>query len=313
MTRPEKANMLLLSKELTDKDRSMKTQLLIRSSLSDDEKLSGEKVWKNNGFFKDIRPELNLEKVNIPENCLFYINQAFLSTVKNGDIAMYNQNFIIGQLIFAANQPKEIETYQCLPNEVKLLSCVYDLESDDFKGIREQIAYIVLRGDEHEIFLSYGFDKNKSKILYSFSKQQIPDAFISTSFKKHFNEIMNEKRNEESSSLFFFLPSVSDRKETINQWKNNPCLTPIDFNIDFIESFSSQNEKFQPNLLNSDDNKLRDPQVEMLYGLFKHMAQISNQNLQRNIAHLNLKQNRNTSEMEWSSSRFDSSKFKLTY
>ena len=291
----------------------MKTQLLIRSSASDDQKLSGKKVWKNNGFFKDIRPELNLEKVNIPENCLFYINQSFLSTVKNGDIAMYNQNFIIGQLIFAANQPKEIETYQCLPNKVKLLSCVYDLETGEFKGNREQVAYIVLRGDEHELFLSYGFEKNKSKILYSFSKQQIPDAFISTSFKKHFNEIMNEKRNEESSSLFFFLPSVSDRKETINQWKNNPCLTPIDFNIDFIESFSSQNEKFQLNLLNSDDNKLRDPQVEMLYGLFKHMAQISNQNLQRNIAHLNLKQNPNTSEMEWSSSRFDSSKFKLTY
>ena len=149
--------------------------------------------------------------------------------------------------------------------------------------------------------------------MYSFSKQQIPDAFISTSFKKHFNEIMNEKRNEESSSFFFFLPSVSDRKETINQWKNNPCLTPIDFNIDFIESVSSQNEKFQLNLLKSDDNKLRDPQVEMLYGLFKHMAQISNQNLQQNIAHLNLKENRNTSEMEWSSSPFDSSKFKLTY
>ena len=77
MTRPEKANMLLLSKELTDKDRSMKTQLFIRSSASDDEKLSGEKVWKNNGFFKDIKPELNLEIVNIPENCLFYINLFF--------------------------------------------------------------------------------------------------------------------------------------------------------------------------------------------------------------------------------------------
>ena len=185
MTRPEKANMLLLSKELTDKDRSMKTKLLIRSSTSDDEKLSGEKVWKNNGFFKDIRPELNLEKVNIPENCLFYINQSFLSTVKNGDIAMYNQNFIIGLLIFAANQPKEIETYQWVPNEVKLLSCVYDLETGEFKGIREQLAYIVLRGDEHKIFFPYGFDKSKSKILHSFSKQQIPDAFISTSFKKH--------------------------------------------------------------------------------------------------------------------------------
>ena len=274
--------MILLSKELTDKDRSMKTQLIIRSQSSDDEKLSGEQVWKNNGFFKDIRPELNLEKVNIPENCLYYVNQAFLSTVKNGDIAMYAQNFIIGQLIFAANQPKDISTYTCLPNEVKLLSCVYDLESGEFKGVRQQLAYIVLRGDEHEIFFSYGFDKSKSKVLYSYSKQQIPDAFISTIFKKHFNEIMNEKRNEDSSSLFYFLPSISDRKETMS-------LVPIDFSIDFIESFSSQNEKFKTDLLNSTDNKVRDPQVEILYGLFKHMAQVSNQNLERNIAYLNSK------------------------
>ena len=306
--------MMLLSKELTDKDRSMKTQLLIRSpQANEDEKLSGEKVWAENVFFHDIRPELNLEKVNIPENCLFYVNQAFLSTVKNGDIAMYVQNFIIGQLIFAANQPKDISQYECLPNEVKLLACVYDLESGEFKGVREQLAYIVLRGDEHEIFLSYGFDKSKSKVLFSYSKQQIPDAFISTSFKKHFNEIINEKRNEKSSSLFYFLPSISDRKETINQWKNNPSLVPIDFSIDFIETFSPQNEKFRPDLLNSSDNKLRDPQVEMLNGLFKHMAQISNQNLERNIAYLNLKQNRNSNEMEWSNNRFDSSKFKLTY
>ena len=299
---------------MTDKDRSMKSQLLIRTSPSnEDEKLSGEKVWKNNGFFKDIRPELNLEKVNLPENCLFYVNQAFLSTVKNGDIAMYVQNFIIGQLIFAANQPKDISSYTCLPNEVKLFSCVYDLESGEFKGIHQQLAYIVLRGDDQEIFFSYGFDKSKSKVLYSYSKQQIPDAFISTSFKKHFNEIVNEKRNEDSSSLFYFLPSISDRKETINQWKNNPLLTPIDFSIDFIESFASQGETFQPHLLNSTDKKVRDPQVAILYGLFKHMAQVSNQNLERNIAYLNLKQNRNTSEMEWTSNKFDSSKFKLTY
>ena len=306
--------MMLLSKEMTDKDRSMKSQLLISTSTNnEDERLSGERVWKRNGFFKDIKPELNLEKVNMPENCLFYANQAFLSTVKNGDLAIYVQNFIIGQLIFAANQPKDISSYSCQPNEVKLLSCVYDLESGEFKGIREQLAYIVLRGDEHEIFFSYGFDKSKSKVLYSYSKQQIPDAFISTSFKKHFNEIVNEKRNDEISSLFYFLPSISDRKEAINQWKNNPLLTPVDFSIEFIESFGTQGEKFQPHLLNSTDKKVRDPQVAILYGLFKHMAQVSNQNLERNIAYLNLKQNRNTSEMEWSSAKFDSTKFKLTY
>ena len=99
----EKANMLLLSKEMSDKDRSIKTQLLLSSSKPTSEKLSGESVWKNNGFFKDVRPDLNLDKVNMPENTLFYINQGFLSTVKNGEIAMYVQNFILGQIIIAAN------------------------------------------------------------------------------------------------------------------------------------------------------------------------------------------------------------------
>ena len=86
---------MVLSKEMTDKDRSMKTQLLIRSSSDGDDKLSGENVWKNSGFFKDIKPELNLEKVNMPESALYYVNQSFLSTVKSGDMAMYNQNFIL--------------------------------------------------------------------------------------------------------------------------------------------------------------------------------------------------------------------------
>ena len=302
--------MLLLSKEMTDKDKSMKTQLLFKSK---DDKFSGEKVWKENGFFKDVKAELNLEKVNIPENCLFYVNQGFLSTVKSGEIAMYLHNFIIGQLIIAANQPEDISTYICSKNEVKLLSCVYDLESGNFKGVREQIAFIVLRGDVDETFLSYGFNKTKSKLLYSFSKQQIPDAFVSVAFKKHFQEIINEGRSEIKSSLFYFLPSVSDRKEVINQHKNNVSLSPVDITLDFIESFSLESASFRPDLLNSSEEEERKPQIEMLYGLFKHIAKLSNQNLERNIAHLNISQDRASSEMEWSNKKFDSSKFKLTY
>ena len=305
--------MLLLSKETTDKDKSMKTQLLFKPK-NDDKVCSGEKIWKENGFFQDVRAELNLEKVNIPENCLLYVNQGFLSTVKSGEIAMYLHNFIIGQLIIAANQPEDISTYICSNNEVKLLSCVYDLESGDFKGIREQIAFIVLRGDVDETFLSYGFNKVKSKVLYSFSKQQIPNAFASVAFKRHFDEIMNENKSDIRSSLFYFLPSVSDRKEAINQHKNNVSLFPFNVtNLEFIESFSSEGTLFRPDLLNSSKEEERKPQTEMLYGLFKHIAKLSNQNLERNIAHLNILQNRSSSEMEWSNKKFDSSKFKLTY
>ena len=304
----EKANMLLLSKEMTDKDKSMKTQLLYKPK---EDKLSGEKIWKEDGFFKDVRAELNLEKVNIPENCLIYINQGFLSTVKNGEIAMYLHNFVIGQLIIAANQPKDIANYVCSKNEVKLLSCVYDIESGQFKGIREQMAFIVLRGDIDETFLSYGFDKIKSKLLYSFSKQQIPNAFVSVAFKKHFEQVMSTDRRDISSSMFYFLPSVSDRKEEINQHKNNVSLSPVDILVNFIESFSVEKVSFRPDLLDSSDENERKPQTEMLYGLFNHIAKVSNQNLERNIVHLNIAHGRH--EMEWSNSKFDSSKFKLTY
>ena len=225
---------------------------------------------------------------------------------------MYLHNFVIGQLIIAANQPKDIGNYTCSKNEVKLLSCVYEIETGQFKGIREQLAFIVLRGDVEETFLSYGFDKLKSKLLYSFSKQQIPNAFVSVAFKNHFEEIMNGDQSESSSSsLFYFLPSTSDRKEEINQHKNNVSLFPVDITLDFIESFSVEKISFKPDLLSSSDEKERKPQTEMLYGLFKHIATMSNQNLERNIAHLNITQGRH--EMEWSNSKFDSSKFKLTY
>ena len=303
----EKANMLLLSKEMTDKDKSMKTQLLYKSK---EDKLSGEKIWEKNGFFESVMAQLNLDKVNIPENCLFYVNQGFLSTVKSGEIAMYLHNFIIGQLIVAADQPKDIANYTCLKNEVKLLCCMYDMQTGNFKGIREQLAFIVLRGDADEIFFSYGFDKVKSKLLYSFSKQQIPNAFVSVAFKNHFNQIMN-KKTESSSSLFYFLPSISDRKEEINQYKNSVSLHPVDITLDLIESFSVEKTRFKPDLLNSSDEKQRKPQTEMLYGLFKYIAMMSNQNLERNIAHLNISQGRD--KMEWSNSKFDTSKYKLTY
>ena len=89
---------------------------------------------------------------------------------------------------------------------------------------------------------------------------------------------------------------------------------PCDFSVELIESFSPLKDvSFKPYLLNSVKEEERKPQTEMLYGLFKHIAQISNQNLERNIVHLNLLQNRSVSEMEWSNKKFDSSKFKLTY
>ena len=286
----EKANMLLMSKEVSDKDRSMKTQLLMTTSGSSDEKVSGERVWKENGFFKEIKTEMNIEKPNIPENTLLYINQGFISTVKSGELAMYVHNFIMGQLIVAANQPENINEHSFKENEVMLLCCVYNLETGAFEGLRPMLAYIVLRRDEDEVFFSYGYQKSKSTVLYSYQKQQIPDTFIATSFKRHFQEVVNEKKNEDYSKMFYYLPSISDRKEEINQYKSNVSLVPTDVTLEFINSFSSEKQyNFRPDLLNSRDDKVREPHVKVLRELFKHIAIYSNQNLERNIMYLNNK------------------------
>ena len=60
-------------------------------------------------------------------------------------------------------------------------------------------------------------------------------------------------------------------------------------------------EKFNPSLLNSTDQDLRKTQVEMLYGVFRQMAEYSNNNLKRNADFLLAKLNN------------DSSLYKLTY
>ena len=95
---------------------------------------------------------MNLEKKNIPENCLLYVNQSYLSTVKNGDIAMYHDNFILGQLLIAANQLTEIENYACEANEVKFHTCIYDLTIGEFQGLKTELDFIVLRGDKKSYF-----------------------------------------------------------------------------------------------------------------------------------------------------------------
>ena len=66
--------------------------------------------WRTQGFFKNTKPDLNLEK-NIPENCLLYINQSYISTVRHGDLAVYHHNFIISQLIVAEKKAKFINTF----------------------------------------------------------------------------------------------------------------------------------------------------------------------------------------------------------
>ena len=69
---PEKANMLYLSKEATDKDRKLKMQMIM--STDTDDKNTGY-IWKKDGFFGNQKGGLTVFKKNFPENILAYCNR----------------------------------------------------------------------------------------------------------------------------------------------------------------------------------------------------------------------------------------------
>ena len=43
--------------------------------------------------------------------------------MKGGELAIYNHNFILGQLVVAANQSENIDEYKCKRSEVKMIAC----------------------------------------------------------------------------------------------------------------------------------------------------------------------------------------------
>ena len=146
------------------------------------------------------------------------MNQGYLSTVNNGELAIYNRNFILGQLIVAANQPKKVDEYQCNKDEVKLVTCIYDKSTGQFSGLKLQLAYIVLHQDNEESFFSYRVNEKKSSLLYSVAKERIRNAFGPTCFKKYSCEVTEERRHaKEFPTLFFYLRLITDCKEKVNQ------------------------------------------------------------------------------------------------
>ena len=105
VTAIEKANMLILTKETNEKDRNLKSKLLIATK--NDEKSQSEKVFLEDGFFKNIKSDFNIFKVDSPENTLFYIDQGQLS-IHKGKPIIYNDYVILGQIIPLQNPPNNL-------------------------------------------------------------------------------------------------------------------------------------------------------------------------------------------------------------
>ena len=306
---------MLLSTESQSENQKSRSQLMV--SIGENKDSNTENIWKKSGFFKDQRIDLTIPKANFPENTLCYVNQGTVSQVKDGE-AIYLEYVILGQIMpqnWSNPDPTiDLDNYEFKDNECLLYVPLYNTETGLFKGLGKRLGYISLRGDKIETFYSYGYDKERSKLLYCTMKQRLPNIFQCTSFKKHKDFLIQEKLNESNeSSLFLFLPSTLDRKEDILQFKSSVNLHPIDSLYDDLKAMNNDKD-FDPSQL---DLPSRDSILPLFYSYMKKIAETSNNNLIRNsnAFHASGGKIDPTSKFEWIDSSMDDThdKFQMSY
>ena len=196
----KRANLMSLSREITDSEKSIRSQYTVASMEVDGDKRPCEKVWTANGYFGEFKADFTLHKRDFPENCLIYLNQAYVSS-KDGEAVIYCDYVVLGQLLTLINPPESDEA-ESSTSYLKLYSPSYDREQGKFLGIKECVAYIMLRGHDDESFYTYGFDPKKSSLLYCYSKQLMPNIFKGTAFNCH--DLVNVAEAKETMSNVFF-------------------------------------------------------------------------------------------------------------
>ena len=239
--------MIYLTKEATNKDQSLKMQMMFSYDKEDPANYS-EKIWNSNGFFGNQRGDFTIKNPNLPENTLVYCNQGTISTLKAGDYAISLDYVVLGGLILANNCPG-LDNYKLKENEVIPYVPLYNTKNGYFRGVKKWLAYIMVQGDSDETFSSYGYDQERSKIMYSSFKHPLPNIFQGTLFKKHTKMLIKEKQTEDSSKLFFLLPSTTDRKEKNSKSFINVHLHPIDCAYEDFSNYSLKKKNFTSNIL----------------------------------------------------------------
>ena len=253
-----------------------------------------------------------MEKANFPENLLIYINQPYL-TIQKSIKMYYCDYYILGQIIEAMDPPNDIKKYQLKGKEVKYLRPRCNRKTGEFLGVYETIGFVVVRGDPFEVFLNYGYDKDMSKILYSTFRNKIPNCFCGTMFNCHKNLIESNEIGADMSKMLFYLPSITDRSEKINQNFKSVSISQFDINQQQLHDIWADNTTFRPDKLDFVDletEKMKGVVVKAL----DHIAGVSNSNLVRNADRLLFRKN-TTSEVKWVDGvkRVIPEKYKVSY
>ena len=128
-----------------------RTEMTLSTNATEEKTVKCINMWKNHGFFGTESCDFSIEKANMPENTVYYVNQGYQSYKDNKKI-YYNDVYIIAQIMPLAMQPKDIKSYLLKDDEVKILRARYDPISGEFLGIEYCVGIITVRNDADEQF-----------------------------------------------------------------------------------------------------------------------------------------------------------------
>ena len=177
---------------------------------------------------------------------------------------------------------------------------MYGNATGQFLGVKETMGYIMPQNEPEETFLSYGFSSEHSNKLLCFPKQPMPNIFRGTNFNRHKLQTFAENKAKKSN-LFFYLPSITDKKESINRYKDQVSLVPVTSSIDDIAQFSPEGYVFDPIHLDQTGEMCENARAT-LYAYFQNVAKVSNANLIQKVYALIKEKNIDHASLKWAPS-----------
>ena len=137
----------------------------------------------------------------------------------------------------------------------------------------------MVRGDNDECFLDYGYSKQNPKILHSYHRKRMSNSFSGTFFNRHCIQYESGALNTDFSKIYLFLPSITDRIEDVNRYMGSVNLSSIDITEDNFEVESGI--LFNPSKLNY-ENPDKEKTRQAVLKVFKKVVNLSNANIIKN-------------------------------
>ena len=97
-----------------------------------------------------------------------------------------------------------LKIYLTKEREDKIIRPRYEPTTGEFLGLYVTIGFIIVRWHDGKHFVNYGYNENKSKLLYSIYNSRIPICFGGTMLVRYQLIFKSGEFDTDFSKLFFF-------------------------------------------------------------------------------------------------------------